>query len=77
MTSDKINIPEPIKDIIGSLHPSERGKARASVLTPEQRSEIARKAVRTRWAKKKGTPLEEDEGQVFNPLRQDSGIILS
>lgn len=24
MISDKINIPEPIKDIIGGLHPSER-----------------------------------------------------
>ena len=29
------------------------GRARASKLTPEQRSEIARKAVMARWAKKK------------------------
>ncbi len=28
------------------------GKARAEKLTPEQRSEIARKAARTRWAAK-------------------------
>jgi hypothetical protein len=27
------------------------GKARANNLTPEQRSEIAKKAARTRWAK--------------------------
>lgn len=29
------------------------GRARASKLTPEQRSEAARKAVMVRWAKKK------------------------
>ena len=58
---------------LAKMGASKGGKARASVLTPEQRSEIARKAVRTRWAKEKGIPLEEDEGQVFNPLRQDQG----
>ena len=30
---------------------SEGGKARASKLTPEQRSEIARNAAKKRWAK--------------------------
>jgi len=30
------------------------GKARAQRLTPEQRQEAARKAVRARWAKVKG-----------------------
>lgn len=39
------------------------GNARANVLTPEERSEIARNAVRTRWAKAKGVPIEEI-GQV-------------
>lgn len=29
------------------------GKARAAKLTPEKRSEIARKAVQARWAKRK------------------------
>ena len=38
---------------------SKGGKARASVLTREQRQEIARKAIRTRWAKAKGIPIEE------------------
>ena len=31
------------------------GKARAAKLTPEQRSEIARKAAETRWAKHRST----------------------
>ena len=31
------------------------GKARAKKMTAKQRSEAARMAVRTRWAKKKGT----------------------
>jgi hypothetical protein len=30
------------------------GKARAKALTPEQRSESARRAVQARWAKQKG-----------------------
>jgi hypothetical protein len=62
---------------LSKLGASKGGKARASVLTPEQRSEIARKAVKTRWAKEKGIPLEEDGGQVLNPLRQgqsESGL---
>ena len=29
------------------------GKARMAALTPEERTELARKAVRTRWAKAK------------------------
>lgn len=35
------------------------GKARADKLTPEQRKEIARKAVQARWAKRK-KEKEED-----------------
>jgi hypothetical protein len=37
----------------------ESGKARARNLTPEQRSEAARKAVRARWAK-----LEKLTGEI-------------
>jgi len=48
---------------LSRLGASKGGKARASVLTPEERSDIARRAVRARWAKEKGLPLE-DEGQV-------------
>jgi hypothetical protein len=35
------------------------GKARAEKLTPEQRSEIARKAAKARWAKKRQQEVEE------------------
>ena len=51
---------------------SKGGKARANVLTASERSEIARNAVRTRWARAKGQPLpEEGDGQVSDPLRQE------
>jgi len=39
---------------IARLLGSQGGKARAKKLTPEQRQDIARKAVQARWAKKKG-----------------------
>ena len=35
---------------LGRLGGKKGGKARAAKLTPEQRSEIARKAARTRWS---------------------------
>jgi hypothetical protein len=38
---------------LGKLGGSKGGKIRAAKLTPEERSEIARKAVLTRWAKAK------------------------
>lgn len=44
------------------LGASKGGRARASVLSPEQRSEIARNAVKARWAKQKGEVA--DGGQV-------------
>ncbi len=37
---------------LGRLGGLKGGKARAAKLTPEQRKEIARKAAKTRWAKK-------------------------
>jgi hypothetical protein len=37
---------------LGRLGAQKGGRARADKLTPEQRSEIARKAVQARWAKK-------------------------
>jgi hypothetical protein len=45
---------------------SKGGKARASVLTAGERSEIARHAVKSRWARSKGDPI--DEGQVSDSL---------
>lgn len=41
---------------IARLGGLEGGKARAKKLTPEERSEIARKAAQARWAKKGSSP---------------------
>ncbi len=44
---------------LAKLGASKGGKARAAALTSEERREIARKAVRTRWAKEKGTDVAQ------------------
>ncbi len=59
---------------LSKLGASKGGKARSAVLTPEQRKEIARKAIKTRWAKEKGTPLEAIE-QVSDSLGHTTPII--
>ncbi len=41
----------PHAQALGRLGGLKGGKARAAKLTPEERSELARKAVRARWAK--------------------------
>lgn len=41
----------PAAVALGKLGGQKGGKARAAALTPEQRSEIARKAAAKRWAK--------------------------
>jgi len=38
---------------LGKLGASKGGKARAEKLTPEQRKEIARRAAKARWDKKR------------------------
>jgi hypothetical protein len=43
--------PNQLARELGKLGASKGGKARANVLSPEERTDIARKAVRTRWAK--------------------------
>ena len=54
-TGDAI-VPSPIeykgRSKAGQIGGLKGGKARAEALTPEQRSEIARKASRARWDKK-------------------------
>jgi len=45
---------------LGSLGANKGGKARAEKLTKEQRSEIARKAAKARWDKKR---REEEDSQ--------------
>lgn len=46
----------PHAQALAKLGASKGGKARAKKLTPEERSEIARKAVKARWAKAKSKP---------------------
>ena len=43
----------PAAVALGRLGASKGGKARAEKLTPEQRKEIARKAAKARWDKKR------------------------
>jgi len=45
---------------LGKLGGSKGGKIRAAKLSPEQRREIARKAVLVRWAKEKKKKQESD-----------------
>ena len=56
---------------LSKLGSAKGGKARASVLTADQRSEIARNAVRTRWAKLRGENVPEIDRQE-EPLRRAS-----
>lgn len=52
---DEKTLPPPEKNKaaqeLGRLGGKKGGKARAEALTPEQRSEIAKKAAQTRWEK--------------------------
>lgn len=57
MTAKKKN---PNAVALGKLGGSKGGKIRAARLTPEQRKEIARKAVLARWAKAKGKVDHKD-----------------
>lgn len=56
-TTDEPEEPEREKDpaavALGRKGGLKGGKARAAKMTPEERSEAARKAVKARWAKKK------------------------
>jgi hypothetical protein len=45
---------------LGKLGGSKGGKIRAAKLTPEERSEIARKAVLARWAKAREKAQQRD-----------------
>ena len=47
---------------LGKLGGSKGGKVRAAKLTPEERSESARKAAVARWAREKKTGRKKKEG---------------
>ena len=49
---------------LGQAGASKGGKARAGSLSPEQRSEIARHAVKTRWARRRDRVQSETENQL-------------
>jgi len=59
--------PDPDKDpaavALGRKGGKKGGKARAANMTPEERSEAARKAAIARWAKEKNTKKEVDGDQ--------------
>lgn len=54
---------------LSELGASKGGRARASVLTAEERKAIARKAIQARWAKARGTSVDQQE-QVSEQLVQ-------
>jgi hypothetical protein len=56
------------KKKVSQLDPSKGGEARAQSLTAARRSEIARKAVRARWAKTKGHEADASEVSTDKPL---------
>lgn len=49
-SSNKKSEKNPAAVALGRLGGLKGGKARAAKLTPEQRSEVARKAAKARWA---------------------------
>lgn len=51
MAKDKSSLPSKRAKELSELGAAKGGRARANVLTPEQRSAIAREAVRARWMK--------------------------
>lgn len=63
--------------ILGKTGASKGGKARSKKLTPLQRSEIARKAVKARWAKSRRVivklSLTADEGEKVRAKAAASG----
>ena len=51
------------------------GKARAAVLTPDERKVIATKAAKARWAKQKGESMPEgDDGQASEVPRKPNAV---
>lgn len=48
---------DPAAVALGRKGGKKGGPARAAAMTPEERSESARKAVLARWARRKGKPV--------------------
>ena len=70
MTNESFTLTSQAAKKLSRLGASKGGAARASALTPEQRSEIARQAVMKRWEKEgKSVPLIAQYGASDRPLR--------
>jgi hypothetical protein len=69
---EEIKKPNRNARALSKLGASKGGIARKSVLSPEERREIAQNAVRTRWARTKGIPIDEVGRQVSVILDQSS-----
>jgi hypothetical protein len=59
MHKEKRKRKNPHAVALGRLGGLKGGKARISKLTPEERKELARKAIRARWAKRKNRPDQD------------------
>ena len=55
----------PAAVVLGRQGGKKGGPARAAALTPEERSQIARRAVQARWAKSKGSLPEPAAGTAI------------
>src|SRR5579863_1831707 len=63
---------DPAAVALGRRGGKKGGPARAAKLTPEQRSESARKAVQVRWAKSKGASAYLSEAAPTAPVLDTS-----
>ena len=77
MATEHNNEPQPndAAKTLSSLGAAKGGRARASVLSQEERKAIARRAVQIRWAKAKGTAMP-DEQQTSSPASEYPTIKL-
>ena len=65
----------PHAQSLAKLGAAKGGRARASMLTPEQRQEIARKAAQARWGGDRGSSAPTDEqGRASSGRERSDGI---
>ena len=61
-------VPTMAKELTVSKYAAKGGKARASVLTPEQRKEIAQTAARARWGEKDESKQASESADQHKPI---------
>jgi len=67
---------DPAAVALGRKGGKKGGPARAAKLTPEQRSESARKAVQSRWAKSKGVSNAAPAAPLFETSKKALHLCL-